>query len=164
MFLRGARQHNLKRVDLELPDHRLVVITGVSGSGKSSLAFDTLYREGQRRYLETLSFASRQHLAKLDRPAAEQIGDLRPAVAVDQRTVIRTPRSTVGTLTELHPHLRLLFARLGQGEDDPTGRPPLESSLFSFNAPAGQCPRRKGLGVEDRVDPALLVGEADKTI
>ncbi len=112
--IRGATEHNLKGADLSIPHDALVVVTGVSGSGKSSLVYDTIFREGQRRYLESLSAYARQLLGKMDRPAVEHISGLRAALAVDQRTIVRTPRSTVGTLSELYDHLRLLFARIGQ--------------------------------------------------
>jgi excinuclease ABC subunit A len=112
--IRGARQHNLKNIDLDLPRRRLVVFTGPSGSGKSSLAFDTLYAEGQRRYVESLSSYARQFLERMDRPSVESIGGLSPAIAIEQRTASRNPRSTVGTITEIHDYLRVLFARLGQ--------------------------------------------------
>lgn len=111
--IRGARTHNLKNVDLDLPKHRLIVITGVSGSGKSSLAFDTLYAEGQRRYVESLSTQARKFLDQLPRPDVDAIEGLSPAIAIEQKTLTPSPRSTVGTLTEIHDYLRLLFARLG---------------------------------------------------
>jgi excinuclease ABC subunit A len=112
--IRGARQHNLKNIDLDIPRRRLVVFTGPSGSGKSSLAFDTLYAEGQRRYVESLSAYARQFLERMDRPSVESIDGLSPAIAIEQRTASRNPRSTVGTITEIHDYLRVLFARLGQ--------------------------------------------------
>lgn len=111
--IRGARQHNLKNIDLDIPRNCLVVITGPSGSGKSSLAFDTIYAEGQRRYVESLSAYARQFLDLMDKPDADSIEGLSPAVAIQQRGMPRTPRSTVGTLTEVYDHLRLLFARVG---------------------------------------------------
>src|SRR3954447_25732005 len=112
--LRGVRVHNLKGIDLDVPLHRLVVLTGVSGSGKSSLAFDTLYAEGQRRYIETFSAYTRQFLEKLDKPDADRIDGIPPALAVAQRTSRRSSRSTVGTVTEVHDYLGLLFARVGE--------------------------------------------------
>jgi len=112
--VRGAAEHNLKHVDLSIPHHALVVVTGVSGSGKSSLVYDTLFREGQRRYLESFSSYARQFLGKLGRPMVEHISGLAPALAVDQRTTVHNPRSTVGTLTELYDHLRLLYSRIGR--------------------------------------------------
>ncbi|HYK92703.1 MAG TPA: excinuclease ABC subunit UvrA [Thermoplasmata archaeon] len=111
--IRGARQHNLKNVDLDLPRGRFIVITGVSGSGKSSLAFDTLYAEGQRRYIESLSSYARQFLGQMDKPDVDTIEGLSPAIAIEQRAGSRNPRSTVGTVTEIHDYLRLLYARIG---------------------------------------------------
>lgn len=111
--IRGARQHNLKNITLEIPRRRFVVITGVSGSGKSSLAFDTLYAEGQRRYIESLSSYARQFLGQMDKPEVDAIEGLSPAIAIQQRAGSRNPRSTVGTVTEIHDYLRLLFARIG---------------------------------------------------
>ena len=111
--IRGARTHNLKNISLDLPRNRLVVITGLSGSGKSSLAFDTLYAEGQRRYVESLSAYARQFLGQMDKPAVDFIEGLSPAVAIDQKSTSRNPRSTVGTVTEVYDYLRLLFARIG---------------------------------------------------
>ena len=111
--IRGARQHNLKNVDLALPRNRFIVVTGVSGSGKSSLAFDTLYAEGQRRYIESLSAYARQFLGQMDKPDVDSIEGLSPAIAIEQRAGSRNPRSTVGTVTEIHDYLRLLFARIG---------------------------------------------------
>ncbi len=114
IVIKGARQHNLKNVDLEIPKNKLVVITGVSGSGKSSLAFDTLYAEGQRRYVESLSAYARQFLELMEKPDVDLIEGLSPAIAIEQKTVSKNPRSTVGTTTEIHDYLRLLFARAGQ--------------------------------------------------
>ena len=112
--LTGAHEHNLKNVDLELPHNKLVVFTGVSGSGKSSLAFDTIFKEGQRRYVESLSSYARQFISRTEKPRVDHIEGLFPTVAIDQKTVNRNPRSTVGTITEILDHLRLLFARLGK--------------------------------------------------
>src|SRR5512135_2741141 len=111
--LRGVRVHNLKGIDLDLPLDRLVVLTGVSGSGKSSLAFDTLYAEGQRRYIESLSSFARQFLDQLERPDVDLIEGLPPTVAIDQHAGSANPRSTVATVTEIHDYLRLLYARAG---------------------------------------------------
>ena len=111
--IRGAREHNLKNIDLEIPRDRLVVITGLSGSGKSSLAFDTIYAEGQRRYVESLSAYARQFLGQMDKPDVDHIEGLSPAVSIDQKTTSKNPRSTVGTVTEIYDYLRLLFARVG---------------------------------------------------
>jgi excinuclease ABC subunit A len=113
LVVRGARAHNLKNVDLELPRNKLIVFTGLSGSGKSSLAFDTIYAEGQRRYVESLSAYARQFLGQMDKPDVDFIEGLSPAISIDQKTASRNPRSTVGTVTEIHDYLRLLFARIG---------------------------------------------------
>ncbi|MCC6814115.1 MAG: excinuclease ABC subunit UvrA, partial [Rubrivivax sp.] len=111
--VRGARTHNLKNIDLDIPKDRLVVITGLSGSGKSSLAFDTLYAEGQRRYVESLSAYARQFLQLMDKPDVDLIEGLSPAIAIEQKATSHNPRSTVGTVTEIHDYLRLLYARAG---------------------------------------------------
>ncbi|OQX32605.1 MAG: hypothetical protein B0D84_05910, partial [Candidatus Sedimenticola endophacoides] len=109
--IKNAHQNNLKHLDLELPLGELIVITGVSGSGKSSLAFDTVYAEGQRRYVETFSPYARQFLDRMDRPRVDRIDGIPPAIAIDQTNPVRTSRSTVGTMTELNDHFKLLFAR-----------------------------------------------------
>jgi len=114
--IRGARTHNLKNVSLDIPRNQLVVITGLSGSGKSSLAFDTLYAEGQRRYVESLSAYARQFLARMDKPDVDLIEGLSPAISIEQKSTSHNPRSTVGTVTEIHDYLRLLFARAGDPE------------------------------------------------
>src|SRR5881398_768898 len=114
IVVRGAREHNLKDVTVAIPRDRLVVITGLSGSGKSSLAFDTIYAEGQRRYVESLSAYARQFLGQMEKPDVDQIDGLSPAISIDQKGASRNPRSTVGTVTEIYDHLRLLFARIGR--------------------------------------------------
>ncbi|MCD7770337.1 MAG: excinuclease ABC subunit UvrA, partial [Oscillospiraceae bacterium] len=111
--IQGARANNLKNIDLEIPRDKLVVFTGLSGSGKSSLAFDTIYAEGQRRYVESLSSYARQFLGQMDKPDVDYIGGLSPAISIDQKTTSRNPRSTVGTVTEIHDYLRLLWAQIG---------------------------------------------------
>src|SRR5580700_7780635 len=111
IVVRGARQNNLRRLDLDLPLNELIVVTGVSGSGKSSLVFDTLYAEGQRRYVETFSPYARQFLDRMDKPQVDRIECIPPSIAIDQVNPVRTSRSTVGTMTELNDHLKLLFAR-----------------------------------------------------
>src|SRR5436853_845643 len=111
--VKGAREHNLKDVSLEIPRNKLVVITGLSGSGKSSLAFDTIYAEGQRRYVESLSSYARQFLGLMEKPDVDQIDGLSPAISIDQKSTSRNPRSTVATVTEIYDYLRLLFARVG---------------------------------------------------
>ena len=111
--VRGARVHNLKNIDVDIPGNRLVVITGLSGSGKSSLAFDTIYAEGQRRYVESLSAYARQFLEQMEKPDVDLIDGLSPAISIEQKTTGSNPRSTVGTVTEIYDYLRLLFANIG---------------------------------------------------
>ena len=113
LVVRGAREHNLRDIDVSIPRNRLTVVTGLSGSGKSSLAFDTIYAEGQRRYVESLSAYARQFLGVMEKPDVDQIDGLSPAIAIEQRTAARNPRSTVGTVTEIYDYLRLLWARVG---------------------------------------------------
>src|SRR5690606_31233833 len=112
--IQGARAHNLKNVNVQIPKNKLVVVTGLSGSDKSSLAFDTIYAEGQRRYVESLSSYARQFLGQMDKPDVDTIEGLSPAIAIDQKTTSRNPRSTVGTVTEIYDYLRLLYARIGR--------------------------------------------------
>src|SRR6266566_6322809 len=111
--VRGARQHNLKDITLEIPRHKLTVVTGLSGSGKSSLAFDTIYAEGQRRDVESLSSYARQFLGQMDKPDVDQIDGLSPAISIDQKGTSHNPRSTVGTVTEIYDYMRLMWARIG---------------------------------------------------
>ena len=113
IIIKGAKEHNLKNINLEIPRDKLVVITGLSGSGKSSLAFDTLYAEGQRRYVESLSSYARQFLGLMEKPDVELIEGLSPAISIDQKTTSKNPRSTVGTVTEIYDYIRLLYARIG---------------------------------------------------
>src|SRR6056297_206828 len=122
IVIKGARQHNLKNIDLELPRNRFVVITGLSGSGKSSLAFDTLYAEGQRRYVESLSAYARQFLERLQKPDVDHIDGMSPAIAIEQRSASSNPRSIVATTTEIHDYLRLLYAHVGQPHCPKCGR------------------------------------------
>src|ERR1700681_1622573 len=114
LIVRGARTHNLKNIDVSLPAGKLIIITGVSGSGKSSLAFDTIYAEGQRRYVESLSAYARQFLERMEKPDVDSIEGICPAIAIRQKNSIRNPRSTVGTTTEIHDYMRLLYARVGR--------------------------------------------------
>src|SRR3972149_4281674 len=123
IHVRGAREHNLKNVDLEIPRDALIVFTGLSGSGKSSLAFDTIYAEGQRRYVESLSAYARQFLEMMQKPDVDHIDGLSPAISIEQKTTSKNPRSTVGTVTEIYDYLRLLFARVGVPYSPATGLP-----------------------------------------
>lgn len=122
IVVRGAKMHNLKNIDVEVPREKLTVVTGVSGSGKSSLAFDTIYAEGQRRYVESLSTYARHFLQLQEKPEVESIEGLSPAISIDQKTAPRNPRSTVGTVTEVYDYLRLLFAKVGIPKNPKTGR------------------------------------------
>src|SRR6056300_908068 len=144
IVVRRARTHNLKNIDLTIPRDKLVVITGISGSGKSSLAFDTLYAEGQRRYVESLSTYARQFLSMMDKPDMDQISGLSPAISIEQKSTSHNPRSTVGTITEIYDYLRLLFARVG----DP------------------YCPdhhkKLEAQTVSQMVDQVLALGEGEK--
>jgi excinuclease ABC subunit A len=128
--VRGAREHNLRSIDVDLPHNSLVVITGLSGSGKSSLAFDTIYADGQRRYVESLSAYARQFLELMQKPDVDSISGLSPAIAIEQKTTSRNPRSTVGTVTEIYDYLRLLYARIGVPYSPATGLP-IESQTVS---------------------------------
>src|SRR6201987_933183 len=127
--IRGAREHNLKNIDVELPRDSLVVITGLSGSGKSSLAFDTIYAEGQRRYVESLSAYARQFLELMQKPEVESIEGLSPAISIEQKTPSRNPRSTVGTVTEIYDYMRLLWARVGVPYSPVTGLPIVSQTI-----------------------------------
>lgn len=113
IIIKNARQHNLKNIDIELPKNEFIVITGVSGSGKSSLAFDTIYSEGQRRYVESLSAYARQFISQMHKPEVDSIEGLAPAISIEQKTTNRNPRSTVGTITEVYDYMRLLYAHVG---------------------------------------------------
>ena len=152
IVIRGAREHNLKDVTVSLPRDRLVVITGLSGSGKSSLAFDTLYAEGQRRYVESLSAYARQFLGQMDKPDVDSIEGLSPAISIDQKTTTRNPRSTVGTVTEIYDYLRLLYARVGHPHCPKCGQADLR--------PVGGADRRPGAGAAG--GHALHGGRADR--
>src|SRR5687767_7663594 len=118
----GAKEHNLKNIDISIPKNKLVVFTGVSGSGKSSLAFDTIYNEGQRRYMESFSAYARQFIGDMERPDVDKITGLSPVISIEQKTTNKNPRSTVGTITEVYDFLRLLFARIGEAYSYNTGR------------------------------------------
>src|SRR5438045_5058672 len=127
--VRGARQHNLKNINVDIPRDKFTVITGLSGSGKSSLAFDTIYAEGQRRYVESLSAYARQFLDQLEKPDVDSIEGLSPAISIEQKTVSRSPRSTVGTVTEIHDFLRLLFSSIGLPHCHPCASPITRQSV-----------------------------------
>src|SRR6202453_4095003 len=148
--IRGARQNNLKNLDLDIPVNELIVVTGVSGSGKSSLVFDTLYAEGQRRYVETFSPYARQFLDRMDRPAVDTIEGIPPAIAIDQTNPVRTSRSTVGTMTELNDHLKLLFARAAVLHCRGCGRPVRRDSPASVQEQLSVLAHENG-------DPKLLL-------
>src|SRR5574340_724018 len=123
LIIRGAREHNLKNINVDIPKNKLVVITGLSGSGKSTLAFDTIYAEGQRRYVESLSAYARQFLEMMNKPDVDSIEGLSPAISIQQKTTSKNPRSTVGTITEIYDYLRLLYARIGTPHCYKCGRP-----------------------------------------
>src|SRR5262245_46187454 len=129
LIVHGAREHNLKNVTVRIPRNALVCVTGLSGSGKSSLAFDTIYAEGQRRYVESLSAYARQFLQMMEKPDVDSIDGLSPAISIDQKTTSRNPRSTVGTVTEIYDYLRLLYARVGRPHCPICGRPIAGQSL-----------------------------------
>src|SRR5574337_259439 len=148
--VRGARQHNLKNVDVDIPRNTLTVITGLSGSGKSSLAFDTIYAEGQRRYVETLSAYARQFLDQMERPDVDSIDGLSPAISIEQKTTSRSPRSTVGTITEIYDYLRLLYASVGVPHCPQCGRPISRQSAEQIVARV-MAPAREAGRLEDRV-------------
>src|SRR6187401_3181441 len=132
LIVHGAREHNLKDIDVRLPRNSLVCITGLSGSGKSSLSFDTIYAEGQRRYVESLSAYARQFLQMMEKPDVDSIDGLSPAISIDQKTTSRNPRSTVGTVTEIYDYLRLLYARVGRPHCPICGRPIAGQSIDSI--------------------------------
>src|SRR6266849_4144470 len=142
--VRGAREHNLKNIDVVIPRNTLTVVTGLSGSGKSSLAFDLIYAEGQRRYVQTLSAYARQFLDQMERPDVDSIEGLSPAISIEQKTTSRSPRSTVGTITEIYDYLRLLYASIGVPHCHRCGRPisrqTTEQIVASIMALAGQTP------------------------
>ena len=145
LVVRGAREHNLKNITVELPRDRLVVITGLSGSGKSSLAFDTIYAEGQRRYVESLSAYARQFLGQMEKPDVDQIDGLSPAISIDQKGASRNPRSTVGTVTEIYDHLRLLFARIGHPHCPYTATRSSARACSRSSTASWRCPTARGI-------------------
>ncbi|MEI7452150.1 MAG: excinuclease ABC subunit UvrA [Candidatus Falkowbacteria bacterium] len=175
--IRGARVNNLKNIDIDIPRHKFVVITGLSGSGKSSLAFDTLYAEGQRRYVESLSAYARQFVGLMDKPDVDMIEGLPPAISIDQRSNMHNPRSTVGTITETYDYFRLIFAKLGTAHcptcnkklkkdkkklicvDCNFSMPEIRPNDFSFNSAGGACPACSGLGTKLEIDPELIINK-----
>ena len=178
LIVRGAREHNLKDVHLDLPRDAMIAFTGLSGSGKSSLAFDTIFAEGQRRYVESLSAYARQFIGQLDKPDVDAIEGLSPAVAIDQRTTSGNPRSTVGTITEIYDDLRLLWARIGQPHCPVCGEPILahtpqqivdailelpEGTRLHVLAPvAGERPGGAGGAVRRPAGPGLRPGRGGR--
>jgi excinuclease ABC subunit A len=143
--IKGARVHNLKNIDVEIPRDKLVVITGLSGSGKSSLAFDTIYAEGQRRYVESLSAYARQFVGLIDKPDVDLIEGLSPAISIDQKSTSHNPRSTVGTVTEIYDYLRLLYARIGIRKSGISATPLQELVALMFNSLKTLRPKRIAL-------------------
>src|ERR1043166_5414476 len=140
LVVRGARTHNLKNIDVTLPVGKLDVVTGVSGSGKSSLAFDTIYAEGQRRYVESLSAYARQFLERMEKPEVDRIDGISPAIAIRQKNSIRNPRSTVGTTTEIHDYMRLLYARVGRTNCRKCGREVVRETAEVVASQLGELP------------------------
>src|SRR5258708_16897752 len=141
----GAREHNLKDVSLKIPRNQLVVITGLSGSGKSSLAFDTIYAEGQRRYVESLSSYARQFLGLMEKPDVDQIDGLSPAISIDQKSTSRNPRSTVATVTEIYDYLRLLFALIGVPHSPVHGQPVTRQTAGAITEQVAALPKEAKL-------------------
>lgn len=193
IIIKGARVHNLKNVSLELPKNSLIVFTGISGSGKSSLAFDTIFAEGQRRYVESMSTYARQFLGVMEKPDIDEINNLSPVLSIDQKTSILSPRSTVGTMSDIYDYIRLLFSTIGtpgcpvcgksmqkinfekkkdesrsirkwQCIEDKMTYPEISISHFSFNSPAGACLVCRGLGEHLVVDPELIMPNPNLTI
>ena len=160
IVIKGARANNLKNIALTIPHHKFIVVTGVSGSGKSSLVFDTIAKEGQRRYFETLPSFARQFIDKLNRPDVDSIEGLSPVIAIGQRTSGIHARSTVGTLSDIYDSLRLLFARTGRSAQHI--KP--SRALFSFNSEVGKCQRCNGIGKEEQIDLNKLIAYPDRTI
>ncbi len=143
----GAKENNLKNISLEIPKNKLVVFTGLSGSGKSTLAFDTLYAEGQRRYIESLSSYARQFLDRVGKPDVEKIEGLTPAIAIDQKTTSKNPRSTVGTITEIYDYLRLLYARVGKQHCHLCGKAISQMSVADIIEQVSKLPENTKLSI-----------------
>src|SRR5919107_35687 len=167
IVVRGARTHNLKNVDLTLPQRALIVMTGVSGSGKSSLAFDTIYAEGQRRYVESLSAYARQFLERMEKPDVDRIEGICPSIAIRQKNSVRNPRSTVGTVTEIHDYMRLLFARVGRTFCRQCGREVVRETAELVASELGALPAGKRVMKSFDllvVESAPLVGDAAREV
>src|SRR5690349_10861448 len=160
LVIRGARTHNLKNVDLTLPTGQLIVFTGVSGSGKSSLAFDTIYAEGQRRYVESLSAYARQFLERMEKPDVDRIDGICPSIAIRQKNSVRNPRSTVGTTTEIHDYMRLLYARIGRTFCRNCGREVERETAEVVSRRLGALPTGTRLIIGFDL-PVVAVGDAD---
>jgi len=176
-----ASEHNLQNISVEIPHNALTVITGVSGSGKSSLAYNVIFKESQRRFLESFSAYSRQYLGKLEEPKVKEINGLQPALAINQKTAVANPRSTVGTMSGIYDYLRLLYARIGIAhctncnsiiknqqsghcKNCGTEHPEILAKLFSFNSKYGACPQCNGLGVTEQIDQEKLIADENKTL
>lgn len=181
LIIKNAEEHNLKNIDVQIPHHSLTVITGISGSGKSSLAYQVIFNESQRRFLESFSSYSRSYLGKMEKPKVEEIKGLQAALAIHQKTTVSNPRSTVGTLSGIYDYLRLLFARLGEVKCESCGAEmknksetscskcgqqniKVQAKIFSFNSNAGACPTCKGLGVTEQIDPKKLIADPSKSL
>src|SRR3989475_5744743 len=170
LIVRGARTHNLKNIDLALPVGKLIIVTGVSGSGKSSLAFDTIYAEGQRRYVESLSAYARQFLERMEKPDVDRIDGISPAIAIRQKNSVRNPRSTVGTTTEIHDYMRLLYARVGRTFCRNCGREVVRETAEVVARQLGELPRGTrlligfDLPVVDTSDSASANGDAAEVV
>lgn len=181
LIIKNANEHNLKNIDVQIPHNSLTVITGVSGSGKSSLAYQVIFNESQRRFLESFSSYSRSYLGKMEKPNVEEIKGLQAALAIHQKTAVSNPRSTVGTLSGVYDYLRLLFARLGAVKCESCGAEmkskaeticsncshsniKIQAKLFSFNSSAGACPTCKGLGLTEQIDPDKLIADPSKSL
>lgn len=159
--IKGAKHNNLKNLDIEIPHQKLIIISGVSGSGKSTLANDIIFKESERRFLETYSVYARQFLKKMQAINIDSIHGLQPAIRLEQKNYISSPRSTVGTQTNVYDLLRLLFARFGVSKNQPLN---INRNLFSFNSPQGACKKCNGLRVIDKIDPELLIADTNKTL
>ena len=161
--IRGAKEHNLKNVDLQIPRNEFVVLTGLSGSGKSSLAFDTIYAEGQRRYMESLSSYARQFLGQMEKPDVDSIEGLSPAISIDQKSTNRNPRSTVGTVTEIYDYFRLLYARIGIPHCPKCGKPISRQTVdqMADRIMVIEDGKIASIGATDEILPQLLGKTAD---